>query len=86
MSFTYEDLQPGSDNVPQEIIDRWPSHEFSGPVRLSRFGFKYVEAHHHTLNEKFYYVFGADSFVDRDGILCGAPELIFPAGFIVKRI
>ena len=85
MLFKYEDLLPGSTDIPQEVIDRWPSHEFSGPIRLSRFGFKYVEAHHTTLNDKFYYVFGADSFLDKDGILCGGPELIFPPGFIVKR-
>lgn len=64
-------------HVPKDIIDKWPSHEFRGKSRQSRFGFTYIEAHHKTLNQTFFYVFGADSFVDKEGILCGAPELIF---------
>lgn len=64
-------------HVSKEIRDRWPSHEFRGTPRQSRHGFKYIEAHHKVLNETQFYVFGADSFVCRDSILCGAPELIF---------
>ena len=64
-------------HVPKNIIDKWPSHEFKGVRRQSRYGFTYIEAHHKVLNQTFFYVFGADSFVDIDGIRCGAPELIF---------
>jgi hypothetical protein len=65
-------------HVPQDIIDRWTSHEFRGIRRRSaKYGFEYIEARHKTLNQTFFYVFGADSFVDKEGILCGAPELIF---------
>ena len=64
-------------HITKEIIDKWPSHEFRGIPRQSRYGFKYIEAHHKVLDETFFYVFGADSFVDKEGIQCGAPELIF---------
>ena len=63
--------------VSQKIIDRWPSHEFRGKPRKSVRGFTYMEAHHKILNDTYFYVFGADSFVDKEGILAGAPELIF---------
>ena len=64
-------------HVSQEIQEKWCSHEFRGIPRLSRFGFKYIEARHKVLEDTFFYVFGADSFVDKEGIRCGAPELIF---------
>lgn len=64
--------------VPKEIKDKWPEFEFRGHRRRSgKYQFEYIEAHHKVLNQTFFYVFGADSFVDREGILCGAPELIF---------
>lgn len=64
-------------HVPQEIKDRWPSHDFRGIPRQSRHGFTYIEAHYKVLGHTYFYVFGADSFVDKAGIECGAPELIF---------
>ena len=64
-------------HVSKEIQEKWISHEFRGIPRQSKFGFKYIEAYHKTLNQTFFYVFGADSFVDKEGIMCGAPELIF---------
>jgi hypothetical protein len=64
-------------HVTKEIVDKWPSHEFRGIARQSKYGFKYIEAHNKGLNQTQFYVFGADSFVDREGIMCGAPELIF---------
>jgi hypothetical protein len=64
-------------HVNPEIVARWPSHEFRGIPRRSRHGFTYIEARHKILNQTFFYVFEADSFVDKEGILCGAPELIF---------
>lgn len=67
-------------HVSQEIIDRWPSHEFLGVRRKSKHGFEYIEAYHKALNQTFFYVFGADSFVDDWGIKNGAPELIFRNG------
>lgn len=63
--------------VSKEIQEKWISHEFRGKLRVSRHGFSYIEANHKTLNQTFFYVIGADSFVDKEGILCGAPELIF---------
>ena len=64
-------------HVSQEIRDRWPQFEFRGVPRKSRYGFTYIEANYKVLNQTFFYVFGADSFVDKEGILSGAPELIF---------
>jgi hypothetical protein len=64
-------------HVSKEIIEEWPTFEFRGVPRQSRHGFTYIEAYHKVLNQTFFYVFGADSFVDREGIMCGAPELIF---------
>lgn len=64
-------------HVSKEIQDRWPSHEFRGSPRKSIKGFTYIEAYHKALNDTYFYVFGADSFVCREGIRCGAPELIF---------
>ena len=64
-------------HVSKEIIDRWPSHEFKGKPKISRLGLKYIEAYHKVLNQTFFYVFGADSFIDKESMLCGAPELIF---------
>ena len=65
------------DDQRKEIQEKWCSHEFRGIPRQSRHGFVYIEARHKTLNETYFYVFGADSFVDKEGILAGAPELIF---------
>ena len=64
-------------HIDEEIKQKWPSHEFRGVVRQSKHGFKYIEAYHKTLNQTYFYVFGADSFVDKEGIQCGAPELIY---------
>lgn len=65
-------------HVQQEIKNKWPEFEFRGIRRKSgKYGFEYIEAHHVVLNQTFFYVFGADSFVDKEGIQCGAPELIF---------
>jgi hypothetical protein len=64
-------------HIPEEIIKRWPSHEFRGIPRTSRQGLKYVEAYNKALNQTQFYVFGADSFVDKEGMMSGAPELIF---------
>lgn len=63
--------------VDKKIQDKWPSHEFRGVRRKSSYGFTYIEAWHKTLNQTFFYVFGADSFIDNEGIKRGAPELIF---------
>jgi hypothetical protein len=70
-------------HVTEAIKTKWPSHEFRGMPRKSKFGFTYIEAKHLALNSTYFYVFGADSFVDREGIQCGAPELIFENGPIV---
>ena len=64
-------------HVSKAIQDRWKSHEFRGVRRTSRYGFDYIMAFHKILGENYFYVFGANSFVDRDGISQGAPELIF---------
>lgn len=64
-------------HVTEEIKNKWPSHEFRGITRQSKHGFRYIEARHKVIGETYFYVFGADSFVDKDGIACGAPELIF---------
>ena len=61
----------------KEIQDRWVSHEFRGKIRKSRLGLFYIEAYHKTLNNTFFYVFGADSCIDIDSMKIGAPELIF---------
>lgn len=66
-------------HVSEEIKNKWPSHEFRGTRRKSRHGFEYIEAYHKVLNQTFYYVFGADSFIDKCGLDKGAPELIFRA-------
>ena len=70
-------------HVSKEIQDKWPSHEFRGIPRKSKFGFTYIEANYKVLGQTYFYVFGADSFVDKAGIECGAPELIFKHGLIV---
>ena len=64
-------------HVSKEIQDRWPQFEFRGIPRTSKHGFIYLEAYYKVLNQTLCYVFGADSFVEREGIKCGAPELIF---------
>ncbi len=67
-------------HVSETIKNKWPSHEFCGIPRKSKHGFTYIEAQHRTIegeHNTFYYVFEADSFVDKEGIRCGAPELIF---------
>lgn len=69
--------------VTSEIKDKWPSHEFRGIPRISRHGFTYIEAHHKVLKQTFFYVFGADAFIDKEGIQSGAPELIFENGPVV---
>lgn len=74
-----------SQHVPQDIQARWPSHEFVGrPYRSPKFGFTYIEARHVILDQQFYYIFEGDSFVCRDSIKCGAPELLLehPAAVI----
>ena len=64
-------------HISKEIQEKWPQFEFRGIRRTSRFGFDYIEANYKVLNQTYFYVFGADSFVDKEGILAGAPELIF---------
>lgn len=70
-------------HISQEIKAKWPSHEFRGIPRHSRHGFTYIEAYHKVLRQTFFYVFGADSFVDKEGVELGAPELIFENGPMV---
>ena len=64
-------------HVNEDIRERWPSHEFKGKPRLSRYGFTYIKAYNKGLSQTQFYIFGADSFVDKSGLDCGAPELIF---------
>jgi hypothetical protein len=68
-------------HVPQEIRDRWPAFEFEGVPRVSKHGFIYQQAFHKILGDTYFYVYGADSFVCRDSIRCGASELIFDDNF-----
>jgi hypothetical protein len=64
-------------HVPEAIQARWPSHEFIGrPFKSPRFKFTYIEAKHTAIEMPCYYVFEGDSFVCKDSIRCGAPELI----------
>ncbi len=63
--------------ISDKIQKEWPSHEFRGKRRISKWGFEYMEAKHLTLEQTQFYVFGANSFVDKEGIQCGCPELIF---------
>ena len=70
-------VTPNNTFLTQAIIDKWPSHEFRNRPRQSRHGFVYQEALHRVLNQSFFYVYGADSFVCIDSIKVGAPELIF---------
>ena len=64
-------------NIDQNIIDKWPCHEFRGKPFKSRHGFTYVEALHKSTDTTYFYVVEADSFVCRDSLKIGAPELIF---------
>ncbi len=69
--------------ITKEIQEKWPTFDFRGKIRKSKHGFEYMEAYHKVLQDTFFYVFGADSFVDVIGIKCGASELIFKNGPIV---
>lgn len=64
-------------HVPQSIRDKWVSHDFRGIRKKSKHGFTYMEAYHRVLHQTFFYVFEADSFIDKIGLELGAPELIF---------
>lgn len=64
-------------HVSEKIRKEWPQFEFIGIPRKSISGLTYIKAKHLVLEQTFFYVYGANSFVDKEGILCGAPELIF---------
>ncbi len=65
-------------HISEEIRKEWPQFEFLGQRRKSlKYGFEYIKAKHLVLDQTFFYVFGANSFVDENGIKNGAPELIF---------
>lgn len=64
-------------HIPSHIRDKWTSHEFRGKIKKSKSGYVYMEAYHKVLQQTYYYIFGADSFIDIVGLKNGASELIF---------
>ena len=64
-------------HVTADIRNRWPGFDFRGKPKISEYGYLYIEAKYKVLGITLFYVFAADSFIDRDGIKHGASELIF---------
>lgn len=64
-------------NITDEIKQKWASHDFKEVVYKSVHGFHYTIAYHLSLDQYFYYIIEADSFIDEFGLKNGAPELIF---------
>lgn len=65
-------------HIPSHIRNKWTSHDFRGKIKKSNSsGYVYMEAYHKVLRQTYYYIFGADSFIDIVGLKNGAPELVF---------